>query len=143
MSQQTLQSFFKREPKRARDDELATSSPASSFAAPPPPPAAAASSSSAPLAAVKQRVVSTFRAERAHKAAKSERAPGESLGLKFDFAEPENLRDAQGRRPSDPDYDSRCKENNSRVFALLIFFFSFCFKNGVCSSRTVLANDSV
>ena len=58
---------------------------------------------------VKERVLETFKEERRHAATSAAR--GVALGIsqtdKFDFAFPENLRDAQGRRPSDPEYDCR------------------------------------
>ncbi len=120
MSQKTLQSFFKKEPKRAREDDAPSSST---------PKSVSAVASAAPLADVRKRMESTFKAEKAHKVAKAERAPGESLGLKFDFAEPENLRDAQGRRTDDPEYDARCTLAK-RTFVLrflIVFFFALFF----------------
>jgi hypothetical protein len=88
--QQTLNTFFKREPKRAREEEAAASSvtPATSQ-----------------IQDIKRRVENINRTEKTH--AKQERTPGESLGMKFDFAEPANLRDGRGRQPHDPDYDAR------------------------------------
>jgi hypothetical protein len=61
------------------------------------------------FAQVKKRVLGTIKAERAHREAKSEsaKAQGVALDVKFDFARPENVRDAAGRRPDDPEYDAR------------------------------------
>ncbi len=54
-------------------------------------------------------MLSTIKAERAHRESKSEsvRAQGVVVDVKFDFALPEKVRDAAGRRPDDADYDGR------------------------------------
>jgi hypothetical protein len=61
------------------------------------------------FAKVKKRVLSTIKAERTHREHKSEsvKALGVAVDVKFDFALPENVRDAAGRRPEDPEYDGR------------------------------------
>ena len=61
------------------------------------------------FAQVKKRVLNTIKAERAHRESKGEaaRALGVAVDIKFDFAQPEHVRDAAGRRPDEPEYDGR------------------------------------
>jgi DNA mismatch repair protein MSH6 len=59
------------------------------------------------LSEIRSRVMDGIKKERRHNQETQQQKKGVSLEEKFSFISSENIRDAKGRRPDDPDYDAR------------------------------------